>query len=107
MRWLFSLAVLLFRGGQAKSAELLGLRHENTVLRRNARWIRYDPAGRAWFGILTQFIPRRRWAEVFPVTPANLLAWHGRLAARKYDTSRRRRPRRPAMARSIARLTIR
>jgi putative transposase len=41
------------------------------------------------------------------VTPATLLAWHRRLAARKYDTSKRRRPGRPATARSIARLTIR
>jgi|SRR5215472_17556840 len=27
-----------------------------------------------------------------PVTPATLLAWHRKLAARKYDTSRRRKP---------------
>jgi len=38
------------------------------------------------------------------VTPATLLAWHRRLAARKYDTSKRRRP---ATVQSIARLTIR
>jgi putative transposase len=69
--------------------------------------VRYDPADRAWFAALTRFIPRRRWAEVFPVTPATLLAWHRRLAARKYDTSRRRRPGRPATVRSIARLTVR
>ena len=46
--------------------------------------------------MLTRFIPRRRWAEVFPVTPATLLAWHRRLAARKCDTSKRRKPGRPA-----------
>jgi putative transposase len=41
------------------------------------------------------------------VTPATLLAWNRTLAARKYDTSRRRRPGRPATVRSIARLTVR
>jgi putative transposase len=107
MRWLFSLAVLVVRGDGEKDAELLVLRHENAVLRRNAGRVRYDPADRAWFAALTRFIPRRRWAEVFPVTPATLLAWHRRLAARKYDTSRRRRPGRPATALSIALLTVR
>jgi putative transposase len=107
MRWLFSLAVLVARGDPAKDAELLVLRHENAVLRRNGGRVRYDPADRAWFTALTRFIPRRRWAEVFPVAPATLLAWHRRLAAGKYDTSRGRPPGRPAAVRSIARLTIR
>ena len=92
MRWLFGLAVLVARGDRAKDAELLVLRHENAVLRRHAGRVQYGPADRAWFAALTRFIPRRRWAEAFPVAPAALLAWHRRLAARKYDTSRRRRP---------------
>src|ERR1039457_2019219 len=107
MRWLFGLTVLVFRGDQEKNAELLVLRHENAVLRRHAGRVRYEPADRAWFAAHTQFIPRRRWAEVFPVTPATLLAWHLRLAARKYDMSKRRRPGRPPTIRSIARLAVR
>ena len=106
MRWLFSLAVLVVRGDGEKNAELLVLRHENAVLRRNAGRVRYEHADRVWFAALTRFIPRRRWADVFPVTPATLLAWHRRLAARKYDTSRRR-PGRPATVRSIGRLAVR
>jgi putative transposase len=51
--------------------------------------------------------PRRHWAEVFPVTPATLLAWHRRLAAGKYDTSKRRRPGRPPKVPGIARLVVR
>ena len=50
---------------------------------------------------------RRRWAEVFPVTPATLLAWHRRLAVRKYDTSGRRKPGRPPVTRGIKRLVLR
>jgi hypothetical protein len=107
MRWLFSLAVLMSRGDEAQSAELLVLRHENAVLRRNAGRIRYEPGNRAWFAVIARFIPRRRWAEVFPVTPATLLAWHRKLAARKYDISKRRRPGRPPTVRSIARLAVR
>jgi putative transposase len=107
LRWLFSLAALVFRGDHAKDAELLALRHENAVLRRHAGRLRYEPADRAWFTALTRFIPRRRWAEVFPVTPATLLAWHRKLAARKYNTSRRRKPGRPPAARNIARPAVR
>ena len=81
--------------GPGEERRLLALRHENAALRRNAGRVQYDPADRAWFAALTRFIPRRHWAEVFPVTPATLLAWHRRLAARKYDTSKRRRPGRP------------
>jgi putative transposase len=69
--------------------------------------VRYESADRAWFAALAQFVPRRRWAGVFPVTPATLLAWHRRLVARKYDTSTRRRPGRPPTVRSIARVAIR
>ena len=104
MRWLFSLAVLVVRGDGEKNAELLVLRHQNAVLRRNAGRVQYEPADRVWFAALTRFIPRRHWAGVFPVT---LLAWHRRLAARKYDTSKRRQPGRPPTSRSIARLTLR
>jgi putative transposase len=102
-----SLAVLVFRGDLAKDAELLVLRHENAVLRRHAGRVRYEPADRAWFAALAGLVPRRRWAEVFPVTPATLLAWHRRLAARKYDTSKRRKPGRPTTVPGVARLVVR
>jgi putative transposase len=107
VRRVLSLAVLLSRRDLDKDAELLALRHENAVLRRQAGRIRYEPPDRRWFAALTQLIPRRRWAEVFPVTPATLLAWHRKLAARKYDTSGGRKPGRPPAIRSIARLAVR
>jgi putative transposase len=107
MRWLYGLVALMLRGDRAKNAELLVLRHENAVMRRQAGRVRYEPADRAWFAALAQFIPRRQWGEVFPVTPATLLAWHRRLAARKYGTSTRRLPARPPTVPSIARIAVR
>ena len=103
VRLVTALAVLVFRRDLAKEAELLVLRRENAVLRRHAGRIRYEPADRARFTALARLIPRRRWAEVFPVTPATLLAWHRRLAGRKYNTSKRRRaPGGPPAIRSTA-----
>jgi putative transposase len=107
VRQLLGLGVLVFRKDLAKGAELLVLRHENAVLRRHAGRIRYGPADRIWFAALAPLLPRRRWTEIFPVTPATLLAWHRKLAARKYDTSGRRRPGRPPTVPGIARLVIR
>ena len=48
-----------------------------------------EPADRAWLAALARLIPRSRWAGVFLVTPATLLAWQRKLAAKKYDTSNR------------------
>jgi transposase InsO family protein len=106
-RQILGLAVLISRKDLAKDAELLVLRHENAVLRRHAGRMRYRPADRAWFAALAPLIPRRRWAEIFPITPATLLAWHRKLAASKYDTSGRRKPGRPPTVPGISRLAIR
>ena len=45
VRRVLGFAVLVFRRDLTKDAELLVLRHENTVLRRHARRIRYGPTG--------------------------------------------------------------
>ncbi|WP_211348304.1 transposase [Saccharothrix texasensis] len=87
---------MLLCGEAAKDAELLVLRHENAVLRRQlAGPVRYEPADRFWFAALSGLVDRRRWREVFPVTPGTLLAWHRRFVARTWDHSARRRTGRP------------
>jgi putative transposase len=101
------LVVLGFRCDRAKDAELLVLRHENAVLRRNAGRIRYEPGDRVWFAALARLLPRGRWTGIFPVTPATLLAWHRKLADGKYDTSKRRKPGRPPTTPALARMVVR
>src|SRR5690348_11759627 len=102
-----SVAAMVFRSDLAKDAELLVLRHENAVLRRKVGRVRYEPADRAWFAALAGLVPSRRWAGLFPVTPGTLLAWHHRLAAGKYDSSKQRKPGRPPTRPSIGRLVVR
>jgi len=106
VRRILGLAVLISRSDLAKDAELLVLRHENAVLRRHAGRVRYGPADRLWLAALARLIPRRRWAAIFPITPATLLAWHRRLVAGN-DTSKRRTPGRPPTGPGITRLVVR
>jgi putative transposase len=98
VRRLLGCLVVLARREVSKDAELLVLRHENAVLRRQTGRVRYQPGDRMWLAALSRLIPRRRWGEVFMVTPATLLAWHRRLAARKWDYTSRQRPGRPSTA---------
>lgn len=60
---------------------------------------RPDVAGR-----LSRLVPRRRWAEIFPVTPATIVAWHRRLVSRTWDYTARRHPGRPPTAAATKKL---
>jgi transposase InsO family protein len=104
---LLGLIAVLVRRDLSKDAELLVLRHENAVLRRQIARVRYAPADRAWLAALSRLLPRYRWAEVFPVTPATILTWHRRLVSRKWDYTARRRPGHPPTAAAIKKLIIR
>jgi len=107
VRCLLGGLMVLARREASKDAELLVLRHQNAVLRRQISRVRYQPADRLWLAALSQLIPRRRRDEVFAVTLATLLAWHRRLVARKWDYTSWRRPGRPPTAAAIRKLVIR
>jgi putative transposase len=106
-RCLLGYLTVLARREASKDAELLVLRHENAVLRRQIGRIRYQPGDRLWFAALSRLSPRHRRGEVFAVTPATLFAWHRRLVARKWDYTSRRRPGRPRTAAAIRKLVLR
>ncbi|HEY2687127.1 MAG TPA: integrase core domain-containing protein, partial [Streptosporangiaceae bacterium] len=107
LRCLLGCLTVLARDEVTKNVELLVLRHENAVLRRQISRVRYQPGDRLWLAALSRLLPRSRWGEVFMVTPATLLAWHRRLVARKWDYSSRRRHGRPSTAIAIRKLVIR
>jgi hypothetical protein len=107
LRWTLGLSAVLIQRDLSKDVELLVLRHENAVLRRQITRVHYRPADRVWLAALSRLVPRRRWAEIFPVTPATILAWHRRLVARKWDYATRRRSGRPPTAAAIKKLVIR
>jgi transposase len=102
------LLAVLVRSDLSKDAELLVLRHENQVLRRQLSGRpRWDHADRVWLAALSRLVSRRRWPEVFPVTPVTILRWHRDLVARKWDYTSRRRPGRPSTGTSVKALVVR
>jgi putative transposase len=105
---LLSAASVLLHGAAEKDTELLVLRHENAVLRRQLTGhIRYEPADRFWFAALSRLIHRSRWREIFPVTPGTLLGWHRRFISWKWDYTARRRTGRPPTRAAIKALVLR
>ena len=70
--------VLLARGDTAKDLELLVLRHQLTVLRRQTPRPKLEPDDRALLAAISRLLPRARWS-CFLVQPETLLRWHRRL----------------------------
>ena len=64
VRCLLSCLMVLTQREVSKDAELLVLRHENAVLRRQISRVRYQPGDRLSLAALSRLIPRRRWGQV-------------------------------------------
>jgi putative transposase len=100
LRWL----ALLARSTATKDAELLMLRHEVTVLRRQVTRPRVDWADRAVLAGLARLLPRPAWRGLF-VQPATLLRWHRDLVRRRWTYPHRRG--RPAVTAELRQLVLR
>jgi putative transposase len=95
---------LLARSSAAKDAELLMLRHEVQVLRRQVTRPKIDWADRAVLTGLARLLPRPAWQGLF-VQPATLLRWHRELVRRRWTYPHRRG--RPGISSEIRTLVLR
>ncbi len=105
VRNLFALVLLVGRSDRSKEVEILVLRHELAVLRRQSVRARAEPADRALLATPSRALPRRAWAA-FSVQPETLLRWHRQLVARRW-TYPHRRPGRPPLERPRRELIVR
>jgi transposase InsO family protein len=102
---LLQLVVLLSRSERSKELEILVLRHELAILRRQPRRASFRPVDRAILAALARVLPGRTLGRL-SVRPATLLRWHRQLVRRRW-TYAHRRPGRPALDRRIQTLVVR
>jgi putative transposase len=105
VRNLFALVWLVARPRRSKELEILVLRHELAMLRRQSRQPRLTRADRALLAALSRSLPRVAWVG-FPVKPETLLCWHRQLVARRW-TYTHRGPGRPPLKSSLRELILR
>ena len=102
---LLELIVLFARGDRANELEILVLRHELSILRRQVGRPRFEPHDRLLLAALSRVLPRPSW-NAFPVRPETLLRWQRRMIARRW-TYPSRCPGRPPIGREVQELVLR
>jgi hypothetical protein len=105
LREVLLLIVLGMRSDRAKEIEILVLRHQVAVLRRQVKGLDLEATDRVVLSALARLLPRPRWST-FLVAPATLLRWHRTPVARNW-TYPRRRPGRPPVQAAVRALVLR
>ncbi len=87
-RCVLRLVLLRPRSSEFKELEIVVLRHQLAVLRRQTRRPQLTPTDRLLLAAASRLLPRSRW-QSFLVTPTTLLRWHRRLVARRWTYAAR------------------
>jgi transposase InsO family protein len=91
-RCVLRLVLLRPRSSGFKELEIVVLRHQLAVLRRQTGRPQLTTNDRVFLAAASRLLPRSRW-RLFLVTPTTLLRWHRRLVARRWThASRSGRP---------------
>ncbi len=103
-RCVLQLVLLRPRSEEFKELEIVVLRHELTVLRRQTRRPRLTTTDRVFLAAASRLLPRSNWRS-FLVAPTTLLRWHRWLVARRWKYPAR--VGRPAVGGEIRELVLR
>ena len=104
-RRVLAVVALCLRSREFKELEIVVLRHELSVLRRQVARPRLEDVDRVFLAAASRFLSRTGRQSLF-VRPDTLLGWHRRLVRRRW-TYASRRPGRPAVSEGIRELVLR
>ena len=104
LRRLMELVVIALRSEDAKEVEILVLRHQLHVLKRQVKRPDLKPHDRAILAAASRVLPKPRWPSLF-VRPETILRWHRSLVARRWTYPGRPGP--PPTQTGVRRLVIR
>lgn len=88
VRGVVQVVVRRWRSNVVKELEIVVLRHELAILRRQAKRPTLTTVDRLFLAASSRLLPRTTW-PCFIVTPATLLRWHRRLVAKRWTYLRR------------------
>ena len=97
--------MLVGRRDRTKELEILVLRHELSILRRQVNRPPFELHDRVLLAAFSRILPRRSWSA-FLVQPETLLRWHRRLVTGRW-TYPQRRAGRPPISRDVRKLILR
>ena len=83
LRQVFQLLALRVRSNDFKDLEILILRHELAMLRRQRARPAFTPIDRVFLTAASRLLPRVRW-QAFLITPATLMRWHRDVVAKRW-----------------------
>jgi putative transposase len=106
VRSILRLIVWSFRSPQAQALEIVVLRHQLEILRRQVGRPSPEPRDRLLLAAASRLIPRRRW-RVFAVRPETLLRWHRYLVTRRATRWGSKSRGRPPLPRGVRDLILR
>ena len=104
LRRALQLLSLRFRSTTSKDLEIVVLRHQVAVLRRQVGQPAFRAADRVFLSAASRLLPRINWSA-FVVTPATLLRWHRFLVAKRWTY--KRPSGRPAITGNVRALIVR
>src|SRR5438034_6354495 len=104
-RRVLAVAALRFRSREFKELEIVVLRHELVVLRRQVGRPRLEEKDRVFLAAASRLLSKRSCPSFF-VRPDTLIGWHRKLVRRRW-TYARRRPGRPGISDELRELVVR